>query len=103
MIVATFALILDGFPLAWIVAAAGFGIGIKPTYAFALPGFALLWIWRFRSSPPAPDAHRLDKGLWVIALLGLTIGSVWYVRNAILFGNPVYPAGTDSFDFGDRK
>ena len=25
------------------------------------------------------------------------------IPRSILFGNPVYPAGTDSFDFGDRK
>jgi hypothetical protein len=100
LVVTTAALILARSPLPLILAVAGCGAGVKPTYLFALPGLALLWLWASKS--PVRRTPRQDRALWAVAVLGIGIGSVWYVRNTVVFGNPVYPAGTSALAYGER-
>jgi hypothetical protein len=100
LVVTTAALILERTPPAMLLAVAGCGAGVKPTYLFALPGLALLWLWT--SKAPMRRTPRPDRALWAVAALGIAIGSVWYVRNTVVFGNPVYPAGTSALAYGDR-
>lgn len=99
--VLTLALILDRASPALLLAVAGFAAGVKPTCLFALPGLALLWGWMRRS--PIRTPRPPNRAIWSVAVLGLTIGSVWYVRNTVVHGNPVYPAGTAALTFGERK
>ncbi|HVR86749.1 MAG TPA: hypothetical protein VMU54_20670 [Planctomycetota bacterium] len=82
---ATAALILGRAPWSLLVLPVALGFGVKPTYGYAIPGLALLafW-WRPRS------ATRWTLG---IAALALAVGSTWYVRNAVVYGNPLYPMG----------
>lgn len=92
MTVATAALIVaraDGFLL---LLAVGLGTGIKPTVVYALPGLGLLAVL-LRSEPMRKSPSRRTAG--VLAVLGLAVGSAWYVRNLLWFGNPVYPMGTE--------
>ena len=86
-----------------ILAAAGIGLGIKPTVGFTFPGLVLLWFWLRRSDAPASAAPLRGRALWVVAAAGLLIGSVWYVRNAVVFGNPLYPAGTAALTMSQNQ
>ncbi len=92
LVVAAFALVASGAPrvlLVWIV---GVGLGVKPTFAYAMPGVvALAWILR-RSSSSAIQSRRWATAL---AVLGTSLGLVWYVRNAVVFGNPLHPVGRE--------
>lgn len=101
LVVATFALVLDAVPAAWVATAVALGSGLKPTYLFALPGCAALWLWMRRTAPAARP--RSAPALWALAAMALLLGSSWYVRNTVRFANPIYPAGTDALDFGQVK
>jgi hypothetical protein len=101
IVVATAALILDRVHPALILSAVALGTGLKPTYAFALPGLGVLWAWRRNGAPEAPS--RIGRAIWAVAALALIVGAVWYVRNAVRFGNPFYPVGTAAFDYGNVK
>lgn len=92
LVVSTAALVLLRAPLPCILIAVGLGLGVKPTYGFALPGVALL-AW-FSRKDPAPRAAFA----WPPAMLGLAIGAFWYVRNLLWFGNPFHPLGTPGAD-----
>ena len=77
-----------------LIAAAGLGLGIKPTVGFAIPGVLLLaWLARREPSAGAP-ARALAMTL---SLAGLVVGAFWYARNAIWFGNPFHPLGSAGF------
>jgi hypothetical protein len=87
LVLATFALLFGRAPWAWVAAAAGLGLGIKPTYGFAAPGFLLLaWLLR-RETRPAPGRAGL-------LLMALPPAVFWYVRNLVWFGNPLHPVGS---------
>ena len=87
------------------VVCAMLGMAIKPYIAFAFPGLLLLlllrvWcdgaLWRF----------WWPKGMlnWSLITLAIVLGAFWYLRNALLFGNPLYPVGLSIGDtnvFGD--
>ncbi len=91
LVLATTALAAGRARLPWVLLAAGLGIGVKPTFGYALPGIALV-AWLARREPGAgPAATRL---LWTAAGLGIAAGISWYVRNWIWFGNPIHPVGT---------
>ena len=70
-------------------------IGIKPTMLFMVPGLVLLYLWRGRNGGVWwRDLHGLRRCRLVHLLSLLAAGTVsayWYVRNAALFGNPLYP------------
>jgi len=77
-----------------LVMVAGLGLGLKPTYGFALPGMTLLWwLSRNESTPARP---RLAAAV-PLAALGLVVGVFWYARNLLWFGNPFYPLGKAGF------
>jgi hypothetical protein len=71
--------------LIWI---AGLGVGIKPTFAYALPGLALLWILTRRDARPTTSRTSTPLAL---AGVGVVLGAFWYVRNALWYGNPIHP------------
>lgn len=74
-----------------IVAAVGLGVGIKPTFAFALPGLALFMAWSRKDPAAAPPSV---PAALIVGGLGLLVGSFWYLRNLAWFGNPIHPMGT---------
>lgn len=88
----------------WLLSAAilFLAIGVKPTIVFMLPAVAIPAIpfLRRRDFTALTSVHRAPAVLWTLAALALFLGSFWYVRNAIRFGNPLYPvvAGTNSSD-----
>jgi hypothetical protein len=84
---ATAALALRTVPVTILLVPIGLGIGVKPTYAYGLPGLALLgWLVSRRRAP----GTRSSAAAGMLAML---IGSVWYVRNTIVYGNPIHPMG----------
>jgi hypothetical protein len=95
LVVATAALIVGRVPLPLVVMTIGLGIGVKPTYGFTLPGMALLsWLMMRELGRPA---WRSPQAGFVLGGLGLAIGSFWYARNLVWFGNPFHPLGTPGF------
>jgi hypothetical protein len=78
------------------VCALGLGLGVKPIVGFALPGLLLL----LRGAKGAAAAPR---GAWGLAALALLAGALWYGRNAVVHGNPFYPAFTDALKFGNES
>jgi hypothetical protein len=92
LVVASAALILARVPPALILVPVGLGIGIKPTTAYALPGLAVIaWLCRRepRTAVPSPRA------VWAVCGAALAVGAAWYLRNWVIFGNPVHPMGLD--------
>ncbi len=88
LVVATAALLAARVHPAIVILAAGLGIGMKPTYAFAGPGLMLLGFLSREESPPPPLRPVLS---WLAAAAGLFLGASWYVRNLVLYGNPIHP------------
>lgn len=90
LLVSVLALVAGRAPaplVAWVM---GLGIGIKPTFGYALPGIAILgWLARREPSTPVPS-RRAAVG---IAIAGLALGAFWYARNLVWQGNPIYPMG----------
>lgn len=77
----------------------GFAVGMKAYILFLVPGLGVIAAWTALAKPwrarpdPAPDARRLST--WLAAALAasaLLLGGYWYLRNALIFGNPFYPA-----------
>ncbi len=75
--------------LAVAVLAGGLSIGTKTTTAplvVVVLGVALWFSWR-RGTPPLPSRNVL-----AVALLGAAaVGGVWYVRNLVVHGSPLWP------------
>lgn len=84
---ATAALALRTVPLPLLLLPIGLGIGVKPTYAYGMPGIAVLWWFAARRRDPAT---RWSLATGALALLA---GSSWYVRNTVVYGNPIHPMG----------
>ncbi len=84
---ATAALVLRRTPLLLALVPVFLGMGIKATYVYALPGLALLWFVAGRPSPPS------NRKVIAVAAAALLVGSSWYLRNAVLYGNPIHPMG----------
>lgn len=76
------------FPL--VAGVIGLGIGVKPTFAYALPGVAFL-AFAVRRSPalsiPSP------RGALLFAIATALAGASWYLRNLLWYGNPTHPIG----------
>jgi hypothetical protein len=84
---ATAALTFRSVPAALLLLPFGLGIGVKPTYVYALPGLAVVGLIVARQRP------LWTKATLAVGLAALAVGSSWYVRNAIVFGNPIHPMG----------
>jgi hypothetical protein len=95
LVVATLALVACRVHPLLLLMAAGLGVGVKPTYGFALPGMILLaWLNRKQAASPAPG-----RGFaCTLSLLGAFAGGFWYVRNLIWFGNPFHPLGSPNLE-----
>ena len=68
-------------------------IGIKPTIAFMMPGLlvAAMPLVRRHDFVALKSVFRASPSLWILVCASLFLGSFWYLRNAIRFGNPLYP------------
>jgi hypothetical protein len=88
--VATAAFVLGRAPWACVLVTAALGIGVKPTYGYAIPGLLLL-AYMSRTLP----VPRAIPGKVALGLVtgGMIVGAFWYVRNLIWFGSPIYPVG----------
>ncbi|HLF93349.1 MAG TPA: hypothetical protein VJB14_07800 [Planctomycetota bacterium] len=77
-------------PLPLVAGVIGLGIGVKPTFAYALPGVAFL-AFAVRRAPalsiPAP------RGAVLFAIAATLAGASWYLRNLLWYGNPIHPVG----------
>jgi hypothetical protein len=82
------ALLLNAAPPGLVLGAVGLGIGVKPTFAYAVPGLLLL-AWLSRSEPASAPSNR--RWAWIVAGSGMVLGSFWYVKNLVVFGSPVFP------------
>ncbi len=71
----------------------GLGLGVKPTLGFALPGLLIL-AFLVRRQPPAAKPDRRAMG--TLAVMALGAGSYWYLRNWVLYDNPIFPASQGS-------
>ena len=102
LVLATAALVVHGAPRSVIGIAVGLGIGIKGTYIYALPGLALLWWLEQRTEQQEKTPRRFfparaasaARAAAPFAIAALLVGGFWYARNAWLFANPLYPAGS---------
>ncbi len=72
--------------------AACLGIGIKPTMGFIVPGLFFLGMIGLRKTD-IRWCRMSAISLWTVAFASaaLLLGSYWYARNWIRFGNPFYP------------
>jgi len=91
LVLAAAALLAARAPHAWALLAFGLGIGIKPTFGYALPGLLLLGLLVRKKPPLEARGPRWAAGL---AALGLAVGLSWYLRNLAWYGNPIHPVGT---------
>ena len=84
------------------VAAGCFALGIKPTIAFMVPGLAVSAIPAVgrRDFRALKSWTHVSRTVWAVVLAAAFLGGYWYVRNAIRFGNPLYPVvvGTNTED-----
>lgn len=95
LLMATMALVAARVHPALMLMTMAMGIGIKPTYGFALPGVVLLWVLtrrEHRTPTPAPTTA------WILASVAMSVGAYWYVRNLLWFGNPFYPLGSPGYE-----
>lgn len=87
--------------VAWLVLC--LGMGTKPYIAFLMPGLALACVWWVRARHRRPAAATGSSvgatGLVLAATSGALVGSFWYARNWVEFGNPFHP--TDFRLFGE--
>lgn len=88
----------------WLLSAASFcyAIGIKPTIAFMAPGLVLAAVpaWGKNDLRAIPSLFRPPRAALALVVAAALMGGFWYVRNAVRFGNPLYPvvAGTATKD-----
>ncbi|MBX3120121.1 MAG: glycosyltransferase family 39 protein [Fimbriimonadaceae bacterium] len=66
----------------------GFSIGSKYT---GLQVTVVLLAALFALAVRTPNFAKVAKGGVLIAIVGVLIGAPWYVRNAVVVGNPVFP------------
>jgi hypothetical protein len=88
--VASFALITCAASWPLVGIALSLGVGVKATFAYLVPGMLLL-AFLSRGEPRDPLPRRWTA--YSLGAAGLLVGSFWYLRNVVFFGNPVYPIG----------
>jgi hypothetical protein len=94
LVIALFALAASNPHPALMAIPFGLLLGTKATGCFAAPGILLLWAWNRRGPRTAPACRRTAAALSVLAA---GVGVFWYLRNALWYGDPVYPVHTPSF------
>jgi hypothetical protein len=93
LVLATAAMLAACAPRAMLLIPVGLGIGIKPTFAYAVPGLLVFWSIVRGSGPPLKnDAPKLAVSLGFLSVL---VAASWYLRNLVWFGNPLHPIGTE--------
>jgi hypothetical protein len=97
LLAAALALIAAGAPLPLLLLPLFLGAGVKPTALLALPGILLTAALIPRAGSRTEGSKGIALGLAFAALL---TGISWYVRNAVVFGNPVYPMGPGGISSG---
>ncbi len=100
LVVSSAVLVLSRASPSILLGAAGLGLGVKPTFGYALPGFLVLW-WFVRRDPRPAAPHR--KAALCFCALGLALGAFWYARNAVWYGNPIFPVERSGLIGGTGK
>nr|WP_322798071.1 glycosyltransferase family 39 protein [Thermoflexus sp.] len=81
----------------WLIAAgiwAGLAVGTKLSSLPVLVAGLIFWIWRGRSTSWIERA----SGILYFLLPALALTTPWYLKNALWFGAPLFPAGLESTD-----
>lgn len=94
LVTATAALAAWRAPASLLLMSVGMGVGIKATFAYALPGVCLLGYLMRRDDRPAWGRPAPAVALGAI---GLGIGLFWFARNLVWYGNPVFPVGSAGY------
>ncbi len=90
LVVSTLALVVAKAHPLLLLLPIGLGTGIKPTFVYALPGLAFTaWLLRKKAASALPSVRV--AAAFAVAALG--VGAVWYLRNWVLYGSPIYPVG----------
>jgi hypothetical protein len=92
LIIGALALIASGVAAPLFLIPVLLGAGIKPTMLLALPGIILLMA--LLPSRDGSTPVRSPHTAFLLAGSAFAIGVVWYVRNWIVFGNPIHPMGS---------
>jgi len=90
LVLAAASLIVSGASPLLVLLPLALGAGIKPTFVYAVPGLALLAALVPRGEDPGRTSTLPVLALDVAAVL---VGSSWYLRNWVVYGNPIYPMG----------
>jgi hypothetical protein len=69
------------------------GMSIKPTILYACTGMVLPVAWRLMPRNRVAQEGAISPLRVGLLALAAIVGSYWYLRNALEFGNPIYPAG----------
>lgn len=73
------------------------GFGIKGSILYTLPAWLLLLVLRRDRPWLRPPSLRWLAGLGALAV---AVGSFWYWRNLVWYGNPTFPVTGDGFIWG---
>jgi hypothetical protein len=82
----------------WLISGIFYGFALLTSYLalYLAPFFIVAFVYSIIKVKG--DGKSCVKAFLLLVLLALTIGGVWYFRNWILLGNPVYPNGYTVFD-----
>ena len=90
LVLSTAALLVRRESWTWLLLPIGLGMGIKPSYVYAVPGLVLLaFLLRREKAPGTPRS----LGTLVLGGSAVAAGAFWYLRNWIRFGSPIHPVG----------
>lgn len=90
LVLAAVALLMSGAHPCLVMLPIGLGLGVKPTFLYALPGLAAIAALVPGDAGPGP---RRSAALGALAGAAVLLGLFWYLRNAAFYGNPIYPMG----------
>ncbi len=84
--------IVDGKLQYWAAAGIMYGMAFSTTYQafFFLPAFAIALALAART-PPNRDRKAVVIKILTAGIITLCIGGLWYLRNLIVVGNPIFP------------
>jgi hypothetical protein len=93
LVLGSFVLVFARCPWPLVLVPLGLGLGVKPTFGYALPGILALG-FLVRREPDAPSSRGAASAL---GLGAMAVGAFWYFRNLIWFGNPMYPVTSQGY------